>query len=320
MVKKYILLFVIFSSIQAFGQGTDVVPGLEKEDSTEIQPARMETTEKTDFPEFDRDKILLFADYLFNEGEYQRASVEYHRFNFGFPNDSRNQYSLFRIGLSNEKVKKYDKARKYYHNLIEKSTETKWVHSAYYRTASTYYEEQKWVETIFYIDSLEKAEGNLGGVFDYLRGWCYLHIKRYSDAQKIFERLNESDIEQRVSSLYYLISKTKQAQIMSGRSPFLSGLFSTVIPGAGQLYCGRIGDAGYSFVLSVGCAASSYYLWEDDKPFAITMAALGTFFYLGNIYGAVNSAKIYNDNSHREFIKKTEEGVPHKPTELFQKP
>ncbi|MBN1754610.1 tetratricopeptide repeat protein [bacterium] len=322
MVKYLSIFWICLFSVLAFTQEQGSIPELERPDSMDIHPAIMETmiTDAPEIPET-RENLLRFADYLFAEKEYSRAAVEYHRFRFKYPEDENQHYALLRIGLSYEKCQAYERARNYYKQLINNPNSDKYSSAAYYRMASTYYEEGDWEGTLAYIGALQEVNDRLGGAFSYLKGWCLLHTREYRAAQKIFEELNNNNVEgQQVSSLYYLISKSRQAQIMSKRSPLVSGLFSSILPGSGQLYCKRFGDAGFSFAFTVGFGTAAIALWEEDRSFAITSALLASFFYLGNIYGAINSAIIYNNHAHSEFIQKTEEGVPHKAIELYQNP
>lgn len=89
---------------------------------------------------------------------------------------------------------------------------------------------------------------------------------------------------------------------VSERSPTLAGIFSAVIPGAGQLYAGRPMDALSSFMVTGLFAFATYEaLREDVQTTAFITGGLGLVFYLSGIYGAVNAAERYNNESHRRF-------------------
>lgn len=89
---------------------------------------------------------------------------------------------------------------------------------------------------------------------------------------------------------------------ISERSPTLAGIFSALLPGAGQLYAGRPMDALSSFMVTGLFAFAAYEaLREDVETTAFITGGLGLVFYLSGIYGAVNAAERYNNESHRRF-------------------
>ena len=99
--------------------------------------------------------------------------------------------------------------------------------------------------------------------------------------------------------------------LLSGRSgrripygqPKLAGVLS-VIPGAGQLYCGRYKDALSAFIVNGGliwAAVESF----DNELYALgtTISIFGFGFYTGNIYGAITSAHKYNQVQTQKYIR-----------------
>lgn len=81
------------------------------------------------------------------------------------------------------------------------------------------------------------------------------------------------------------------------RSPFVGGLLSTFIPGLGKIYANEVKDGILSFVFS---AVSAVSLWRVstynglNSPWTYTLGGISAGFYLGNIYGSVQSVKKYN--------------------------
>lgn len=79
------------------------------------------------------------------------------------------------------------------------------------------------------------------------------------------------------------------------KSPVLSGILSTIIPGMGQIYSGSTGDGLGGLFNIVTFGSLSYWSFTENKNFTgYLLAAFTAWFYFGNIYGAVQSAINYN--------------------------
>ncbi len=91
------------------------------------------------------------------------------------------------------------------------------------------------------------------------------------------------------------------------RSPLLAGILSMIIPGMGRVYTKRYGDGFYSFVLTAGTGALSYYYYqyEKKKTAAIAFSLLSFSFYTGDIYGSIVSAMRFNYLHRIGFIHKS---------------
>ena len=86
---------------------------------------------------------------------------------------------------------------------------------------------------------------------------------------------------------------------------YLAGIMSAILPSSGRFYCERYADATFSLLtilMPVGLAA--YYYYNDmDLGFYISLAFAGLF-YIGDIYGAMNSAHIYFPTKKRVYYEK----------------
>ena len=91
------------------------------------------------------------------------------------------------------------------------------------------------------------------------------------------------------------------------KSPFLAGIASILLPGSGKLYTGYHKDAIASF-LFVGL--NSYLSYRGFQKRGIKSgygwiySLAGFSFYVGNIYGAVKSAKTRNNQSKKDLHEK----------------
>jgi hypothetical protein len=92
--------------------------------------------------------------------------------------------------------------------------------------------------------------------------------------------------------------------------PWLAGLLSAVLPGAGQLYNGRWLDASLAFILTGASVAGTVALLARPQPewgFGIPLGLLALVFYTGNIVNAVGDAFRLNEQTYAAFAKKLEQ-------------
>lgn len=86
------------------------------------------------------------------------------------------------------------------------------------------------------------------------------------------------------------------------KSELVSGILSTIIPGAGKIYTEEYGDGITAFILTGLLGYLAYRNFENDHNFrGWVFAGTGALFYAGNIYGSVASAQIYNARINFEF-------------------
>lgn len=90
------------------------------------------------------------------------------------------------------------------------------------------------------------------------------------------------------------------------KNPYFAMFLSAIVPGLGRFYSERTGDGAFSFMTVVTPALIALYyktLTENDLAFYISMGTFGMF-YIGELYGAFNSANIYHKNKTEEYYKK----------------
>ena len=83
------------------------------------------------------------------------------------------------------------------------------------------------------------------------------------------------------------------------KSPLLAAAASAVIPGAGKIYAGKIGEGVSAFLITGALGAITAEHWVKDGASnwkTIIPGLLTTVFYIGNIYGGYMSVSIYNSN------------------------
>lgn len=251
------------------------------------------------------ENVLKFADHLFNQGDYLRAIGEYQRHLFYEPVDK--EEIQYKIALCYRLGGKSEESIMAFQNLLSVSSNSRFVSSAYYQIGVSY----------FLIDQFEESVGFLKTSLPHISdirynseaqqviGLSYLMQREWVSAEKTFSNLQRSDvIEIREKATTYSLY-AQQGRQLPRRSPLLAGIMSTIIPGSGRFYTGRINDAITS-IITVGITGwQAYDGFRRDGISSVkgwTLGTLSGIFYFGNIYGSVISARIYNDHVAEEFL------------------
>ena len=137
------------------------------------------------------------------------------------------------------------------------------------------------------------------------------------DASESFlsSALRASDSDSQRALVTELRDSLHRGTAVPSRSPFLAGLLSTIIPGAGQVYTGHYVDAAQAF-LAVGVlsfATYGLYLYDSSRGNSYVLTGLGVtataLFHAANIYGAAKTAEYYNTKQTEDFLVPIREKV-----------
>lgn len=139
----------------------------------------------------------------------------------------------------------------------------------------------------------------------YLRGWCYIHTTDWNKAISELRQVNTSEMvvfrEKKASELAdTLLAETP----LPSKSPQVAGWLSTVVPGSGQLYVGKVKEG----VLAAALSGTFIYLVVDairDRRYVDSAGLffVGWQFYWGNRADARQFATEYNTHREQEFIE-----------------
>jgi tetratricopeptide (TPR) repeat protein len=120
--------------------------------------------------------------------------------------------------------------------------------------------------------------------------------------------ISASESESQRAVVTGLRDSVHRGTALPSRSPFLAGLLSTIVPGAGQVYTGHYVDAAQAF-LAVGAlsfAAYGFYLHDSSSGNSYVLTGLGVIaaalFHTANIYGAAKTAEYYNTKQREDFL------------------
>ena len=251
------------------------------------------------------ENIRKFADYLYEQGDYLRAIGEYQRYLFYRPQES--ETINYRIAVCYRFGGKSAQAIQSFQTLLRTYPESQYTSRIYYQIGATYFLMDRYDQSArFLSDTLPRiTDRQQHAEAEQLIGLSYLMQKRWSEAGEIFKGLQGADIIRvREKAAVYNIY-AENGEKLPTRSPFFAGLLSTVVPGAGRLYTGRLADA-LNTLFTVGLTGwQAYDGFRRDGLASVKGWTLGTLcgvFYVGNIYGSVISARVYNRHITDEFL------------------
>ncbi len=99
-------------------------------------------------------------------------------------------------------------------------------------------------------------------------------------------------------------------EMLPHRSPLLCGVSSALLPGSGQVICGRLRDGLVALGLNGLMAWLVYESVErEDLPSAVLFGWLGLSFYGGNVIGGVRAAESFNASRRRELLQEISVGL-----------
>ncbi len=249
--------------------------------------------------------VRKFADFLYKQGDFLRAAGEYQRFLFYQPRESHRIH--YRIALCYRLGGNPEKAIEELDTFLHAYPDSQLASSAHYQIGVSYFLMEQFRQSVNYLDAAlpRIADVRHRAALQELIGLSYLMQKRWLEADKVFNGLQESSVAGVGESATLYHNYAIQGTQLPSRSPFLAGILSTIVPGAGRLYTGRIGDALTSLLTVSLTGWQAYDGFRRDGLSSVKGWALGAFsgiFYVGNIYGSVISARVYNRHVEDEFL------------------
>lgn len=251
------------------------------------------------------ENVRKFADFLYEQGDYLRAAGEYQRYLFYEPQKS--EQIRYKIALCYRFAGQTEQAIQNFQRLLRAHPEGRFTSQAYYQIGATYFLQDQFEQSAQFLrevlphvtDARQHAEGEL------LIGLSYLMQKQWSEAGEVFKTLQRSGVPSVSQKAAMYHSYAKNGADLSTRSPFLAGALSTVVPGAGRLYTGRFSDALTSLFIVGLTGWQAYDGFQRDGLSSVkgwTLGTLSGIFYVGNIYGSIISARLYNRRVADEFL------------------
>ncbi|MFC1858349.1 tetratricopeptide repeat protein [Thermodesulfobacteriota bacterium] len=257
----------------------------------------------------DANEQLEFAEHYFLIGEYVRAVDEYKRFIYFFPEDSRVEETMYKIGMAYFSDQNFKEAIKAFEQILDKYQDSAISLKSYFMISECQLRQHEFGPAITNLHNLITISDDPKIIDEahYRLGWIYVETASWEEARSYFENIQEQKKETyRLSEVYDALGKTNS---IPRKNPATAGILS-IIPGAGYLYCERYQDALIAFLLNGGLILAAYESFDNDLNAlgaVITFVEIG--FYAGNIYGAVSSAHKYNRTNTQNFIDNIKENL-----------
>ena len=263
------------------------------------------------------DNILKFADFLYEQGDYLRAASEYQRYLFYNSEDGTDSERIrYKIAICYRFAGQTEQAIQGFETLLQTHPKGQFTSRAYYQIGATYFLTDQFEQSVQFLrgalphiaDTRQHAEA------EQLIGLSYLMQKQWSEAGKVFEALQKSGTLMVSEKAKVYHNYAEAGARLPTRSPFLAGMLSTIVPGAGRFYTGRIGDALNSLFVVGITGWQAYDGFRRDGISSVkgwTIGTLSGIFYVGNIYGSVISARVYNRNVADEFLTTLSVEIPY---------
>ncbi len=268
-----------------------------------VIPLQIYSQPNNDF--FSIENRLKFGDYLFCQGDYNRAIDEYQ-----FILSKRNIDSLkFKIALSLRELNRYSEAENSFKKLLNQNIFKEEAQFEYYRALYLADDFNSLLKE-YRVDSYSnKKFGN--------------DIKKLVNLPKLYSQNEITDS----SSFFRPFNKAESLELLKfymrkrnleNKSPILAAIMSAVVPGLGKIYTEKYGDGITAFLVTgllTFLSVDNFNAKHDFRGWLF--AGLAAYFYAGNIYGSAASAQIYNaevrlsfDNDLRVFLNRNNHFVP----------
>ena len=249
------------------------------------------------------ENIKRFADFLYEQEEFQRAAGEYQRYLFSvdtLPVDT--DPVLFRIGQCFRRSNECERAITYFQNVIDDRPDAALIQQAQYQIALCYFLMERYEESNVYLLSLQPdtVERIIKNDMQHLHALNMIQLKQWDNA---FITLSGIEPKNKTTSDLFKFAYT--GQHLPRKSKTLAGVYSTIVPGLGKLYCNRKVDALQSFFSTAILGWQAYDGFHKDGVSSLKgwiFGTIGGLFYLGNIYGSVVAAEIYNEEHEAQLL------------------
>lgn len=227
----------------------------------------------------------LFADYLYCQQDYLRAAEEYEALSQMNLSDT----IFYKIGKSYSIIGNTDKALNYFSSIKSNSSLLKYA----------LLEEAR----IFYLtddsNSLNKIVNDFGRPSIELKKIIiafYLKSNLLDSVHNDLFKISDNDI----NTLKNFYERRKNPAY---KSETVAGILSALIPGSGKIYTENYVDGITAFILTGIFSYLAYDNFRHSHQFrAYLFSGLAAGFYLGNVYGSVASAQIFNAKIDFNFL------------------
>ncbi len=251
------------------------------------------------------DNVYLFAEYLYEEGDYERAAGEYHRYLFMTADSldaQKRNWIYFKLGKCSRLTGNYSKALAYFENIGDFGANGLLQEKRRYQISLCYFLAGDYDNAILKLSQNGLESRQVNRKKEILTAMSYLYQKRWSDALNYLDRIEQTDSLTAALKNFALGGKE-----LSHKDKFTAGALSALVPGLGKVYCNRPGDGLFSMLMVGLTGWQAYRRFDKDGIDSVSgwiYGGLSGAFYLGNIYGSAVAADIYNERQEEKILSK----------------
>lgn len=250
----------------------------------------------------DDQSLIAFGDHLFRQGDYYRAITEYERFLFLHPDHLQAGAVELKIAAAYYYGEKWPAATERLQKLAAREPQSEAGRMAILYLAATALKQKEYALACDYLEAFvekfpEDAQKDAVA--------CELvltHIRRHDMAEA--ERLMSVLLQKEPVTVCLTMDDLDLWKMREQKSPILAGVFSAILPGAGQGYVGQWSDASLAFLLNAVFFLGTYEAFrQDENVTGCFLLSLDATWYFGNIYNAVNGARKFNQLQEDRFFQ-----------------
>ncbi|MCZ6677916.1 MAG: tetratricopeptide repeat protein [Candidatus Poribacteria bacterium] len=253
------------------------------------------------------ERQLLYAEDLFDQQAYPSAILEYKRFLFYHPGADLDDFVRYRLAQSYYYQDDRALARQMFREFTEIYPDSLLYRQAQLMLGKTYFdaEEYSTARSIFFQVINTAGDEWVTAQTQYLRSWCYLHGRDWLRAISEFRKVEQFQPDSPLSPISTQLANTTLANTpLPLKSPKQAQWMSTFLPGAGQIYAGKVRNG----LISTAINAAFFYLLvdsirEERYVDAVGLYLVGARFYWGNRSNAKKWAIEHNRRLEADLIR-----------------
>ena len=259
----------------------------------------------------DADKVYAFAEWLYEQGEYDRAAGEYLRFMF-LNHKTNDSEIMIKIGLCYKYAEDYSKAISTFHKILDLTIDDSQIEAVYYELASCFFKLELYQDSLSMVLQAHGVIQTKSPRILLLETADKLCLTEWETAFLLIDTYLKRPQVTYGELALELNNLAKQGQSLAYKSPLFAGILSAIIPGSGKIYAGHFMDGVFSLItvgIFGGMAAYSFYEEGIESVRGWIYTAVGGIFYMGNIYGSVTAAHLYNAEQEQKIIQKVRQTI-----------
>jgi TM2 domain-containing membrane protein YozV len=246
------------------------------------------TTDNNFFSPYNR---LKFGNYLYKDKDYLRAASEFKKYlkiNSSDTVQFRLSNSFFKIGRFTEAADNFKGL--FFSSTLSEKARLMFFESIFFQSDFNTFRDL--ADQDVYLSQKYREE------IERLKFTTYFFDNVTLPAENIILGPFPDSVQSQIAKFYI------RKKIPLHKSPTTAAILSTLLPGAGKIYTGEVGDGITALVTTALSAYLAYTNFKAGHQFrGWLFTGMTAFFYGGNIYGSAASAQIYNARIRFDFDK-----------------